>query len=182
MTKRNFQGHQPTLGQNVFIDPTALVIGQVTLADDVSIWPMVVVRGDVESITIGARTNIQDGSVLHVTHYSAEYSPKGLPLAIGKDVTIGHNVVLHACQVGNRCLIGMSSTVLDGAVIEDDVMLGANVLVPPRKVLKSGYLYLGSPAEPVRELTEKEHHFLKYSAKHYVKLKNQHLEGLKENA
>jgi carbonic anhydrase/acetyltransferase-like protein (isoleucine patch superfamily) len=176
MSIRAFQEHQPQIGQQVFVDDAALVIGQVKLADDVSIWPMSVLRGDVDRIEIGARTNIQDGSILHVTHYEKEYSPKGLPLSIGEDVTVGHRVTLHACTVGNRCLVGMSSTLLDGCVVQDDVMIGANSLVPPGKTLESGYLYLGSPVKKVRALTEKEIKFLIYSAAHYVSLKNKHVE------
>ncbi len=175
MNIRPFQQHKPDIGQRVFIDDAALVIGRVTLGDDASVWPMSVVRGDVDRIEIGARTNIQDNSVLHVTHYEKEFSPKGLPLIIGDDVTVGHRVTLHACTVGNRCLIGMSSTLLDGCVIQDDVMIGANTLVPPGKVLESGYLYVGSPVKQVRALTEKEIKFLMYSAAHYVKLKNEHM-------
>lgn len=174
MAVRTFQGHHPQLGQRVMIDDMALVLGRVTVGDDVSIWPMSVVRGDVEAIYIGARTNIQDGSVLHVTHYNAEYSAKGLPLFVGDDVTVGHSAVLHACTIGHRCLIGMKSVILDGAIIEDDVMIGAGTLVPPNKRLKSGYLYMGSPAKEVRPLLAKEKEFLSYSAKHYVQLKNNH--------
>jgi carbonic anhydrase/acetyltransferase-like protein (isoleucine patch superfamily) len=174
MTTRPFEKYTPLLGQRVFVDEMALVIGRVSLGDDVSIWPMTVVRGDVDSITIGARTNIQDNSVLHVTHYNEKYSPKGSSLTIGTDVTVGHRVILHACTVGNRCLIGMGSIILDDAIIEDDVMIGAGTLVPRGRQLKSGYLYLGSPAKEVRLLTEEEKIFLAYSAQHYVELKNKH--------
>jgi carbonic anhydrase/acetyltransferase-like protein (isoleucine patch superfamily) len=176
---RSFEQYQPTIGQNVLIDETSLVIGQVELADDVSIWPMTVLRGDVDAIRIGARSNIQDGTICHVTHYSEEYSPKGLPLLVGEDVTIGHQAILHACTIGNRCLIGMGSSLLDESVIEDEVMIGANSLVPPGKVLKSGYLYVGSPVKQVRQLSEKEIRFLQYSAAHYVELKNRHLQASK---
>jgi len=174
MTIRQFQQKTPKLGQSVYIDASALVLGDVTIGDDSSIWPMTVVRGDVHRITIGERSNIQDGSVLHVTHDS-EHTPGGFALTIGDDVTAGHRVILHACTIGNRCLIGMGSSILDGATIEDDVMIGANSLVPPNKILKSGYLYLGSPVKQARALTEAELDFLRYSAKSYVDLKNKHL-------
>lgn len=173
MTIRTFNGHTPVQGQDVLIDPAAVVIGQVELGDDVSIWPMAVVRGDVEKITIGAGTNVQDGAVLHVTH-AGDYTGKGYPLAIGDRVTIGHQAVIHACTVGHCCLVGIGAIILDGAVLEDYVMLGAGALVPPGKVLASGYLYVGSPAKQIRPLSEDEKRFLEYSAEHYIHLKNLH--------
>ena len=173
MTIRNFEQHSPVIAESAFVDDMALVIGNVTIAEDASIWPMSVVRGDIHSITIGARSNIQDGSVLHVTHAS-EYSPDGFPLNVGEGVTVGHKVILHACTIGNYSLVGMGSTVLDGAVLEDNVMLGANSLVSPGKVLESGYLYLGSPATKIRPLKNSEFAWLEYSAKHYIDLKNRH--------
>jgi carbonic anhydrase/acetyltransferase-like protein (isoleucine patch superfamily) len=141
-TLRAYDGHRPALGERVYVDPAAVVIGRVVLGDDASVWPMAVLRGDVNTIAVGARSNIQDASVLHVTH-DGPYSPGGLPLVVGDDVTVGHAVTLHACIVGDRCLIGMNSCVLDGAVIEDEVMLGAGSLVPPGKRLESGGLYRG---------------------------------------
>ncbi len=174
MNVRPFQQHSPQLGAHVFIDSTAVVIGQVTLGDDVSLWPMTVVRGDVNSIRIGARSNIQDACVLHVTH-DGPYSAGGLPLVVGEDVTVGHRVTLHACTVGNRCLIGMSSTIMDGALIEDDVLLAAGSLVSPGKRLAAGCLYRGSPARKVRALSTSEMEMLRYSAAHYVRLKNRYL-------
>jgi len=172
---RQFNGVLPHIGQAVFIDDSAVVIGDVTIGDDVSIWPTVVVRGDVESITIGAGTNIQDGSVLHVSH-AGPFSPIGQPLKIGKGVTVGHRAVVHACTVGDYCLVGIGAIILDGAVLEDYVMLGAGSLVPPGKRLESGYLYVGTPARQVRPLTESEKAFLEYSYQHYILLKNEHLE------
>jgi len=174
MAIRSFHHHTPILGKNVYIDEAALVLGDVKIGDDSSIWPMTVVRGDIHKIRIGCRTNIQDGSVLHVTHDS-QYSPGGQPLIIGDDVTVGHKSILHACQIGNQCLIGMGAIILDGAIIEDRVMVGANALVSSGKKLESGYLYLGSPAKVVRKLTDEELNFLNYSAQSYVDLKNQHL-------
>ena len=173
MSVRRFEGHQPDIHASVYIDEQALVVGEVSIGEDSSVWPMSVVRGDVNSIEIGERTNIQDGSVLHVTHDS-EYAEGGMPLVIGSDVTVGHKVILHACQVEDGCLIGMGATVLDGALIRAGSMIGAGALVPPGKVLEGGYLYLGSPVKQVRELTEKEKRFLEYSAAHYVRLKNRH--------
>lgn len=171
---RVFENHTPSIAESAFIDETAVVIGDVSIAEDVSVWPLTTIRGDIQHISIGARSNIQDGSVLHVTHDS-EYAPGGFALQIGESVTVGHKVILHACTVGDFCLVGMGSTVLDGAVLEDRVMLGANSLVSPGKRLESGYLYLGSPAKRVRALTEKEMQWLEYSATHYVELKNRHL-------
>lgn len=164
----------PILGQRVYVAPSAVVIGRTTMDDDVSVWPTAVVRGDVFSIEIGARTNIQDGSVLHVAH-DGPYNPGGRALIIGSDVTVGHRVVLHACTVGNRCLIGMGSIVLDDAIIEDHVMVGAGSVIAPGKRLESGGLYVGSPARRARDLKPEEIEFLSYSATHYVKLKDEYL-------
>ncbi|MFU8831647.1 MAG: gamma carbonic anhydrase family protein [Wenzhouxiangella sp.] len=175
-TPRSYLDHQPVVGQRVWLDPDATVIGAVTLGDDVSIWPRTVLRGDVNSITIGDRTNIQDGTICHVAH-DGPFSPGGFPLVLGEDITVGHAAVLHACTIGHRCLIGMGALVMDGAVIEDDVMLAAGSLVSPGKHLESGWLYRGRPAEPVRELTAKELEMLRYSAAHYVRLKDRYLEG-----
>lgn len=164
----------PTIGQRVMVDPTSVIVGDVRMAEDVGIWPLVVIRGDVNYVEIGARTNIQDGSVLHVTHKSS-YNPEGNPLLIGEDVTVGHKVMLHGCTIGHRVLVGMGSIVLDGAVIKDEVMIGAGSLVPQNKCLESGYLYLGSPVKQIRPLTEAEIEGLKYSANNYVKWKDEYL-------
>jgi len=173
MAIRDFESHSPQIADSAFVDDTAVVIGDVKIGEDASVWPLTAIRGDIHSITIGARSNIQDGSVLHVTHDS-DYAPGGFALSIGEAVTVGHKVILHACTIGDHCLVGMGSTVLDGAVLEDKVMLGANSLVSPGKRLESGYLYLGSPAKQVRPLTEKEIDWLEYSAAHYVELKDRH--------
>lgn len=172
---RSYQGIYPKLGQRVFVDPSSVVLGDATLGDDVSIWPLVAVRADMHYITIGHRSNIQDGSILHITHAS-DINPEGFALNIGDDVTVGHQVMLHGCTVGNRVLIGMSSVVMDGAIIEDEVMLAAGSLVSPGKVLQSGYLYMGAPAKKIRALTQQERNFFVYSAKNYVKLKDLHLQ------
>jgi carbonic anhydrase/acetyltransferase-like protein (isoleucine patch superfamily) len=156
------------------IDPASVVVGDVIMSDDVSIWPLVAIRGDVNQVRIGARTNIQDGSVLHVTHKSAT-NPEGYPLIIGEDVTVGHKAMLHGCTIGNRVLVGMGSILLDAVVVEDDVMIGAGSLVPPGKRLESGYLYLGSPVKQIRPLNEKEIEGLLYSANNYVGWKDDYL-------
>lgn len=168
MTIRKYLNHKPQLGERVYIDEAATVIGRVWLADDVSVWPGAVLRGDVNDIRIGARSNVQDLSVLHNTGSSA-HKPQGSPLTIGEDVTVGHHVTLHGCTIGNRVLIGMGSIVLDDAVIEDDVIIGAGSLVPPRKKLESGYLYMGSPAQAARPLSEDERAFLRVSAQNYMR-------------
>ncbi len=175
MSIRPFEGQLPELGDGVYIDPDAIVIGRVSIGADSSVWPGTVIRGDINTISIGTGTNIQDGSVLHVTHDS-DYAPGGYALSIGDEVTVGHQAMLHACRIGNRCLIGMSSIVLDGAVIEDNVVLGAGALVSPRKRLESGYLYLGQPARRARKLTDEELDYLGYSAAHYVRLKQRYLD------
>lgn len=175
MTIRAYTGISPQVAASAYVDASAQVIGRVTLGEDVSIWPMTVVRGDVNFITIGNGTNVQDSSVLHVTHPYPDV-PEGYGLRIGENVTIGHKVVLHGCTVGDFCLIGMGAIVMDGAVLEPKVLLGAGSLVSPGKTLQSGYLWLGSPARKVRALTQKELDWLQYSASHYIKLKNDYLQ------
>lgn len=170
---RTFESCRPEVADSAWVDATALVIGDVVLAEDVSVWPMTVVRGDVNHIRVGARTNIQDGSVVHVAH-AGGMNPTGYPTLIGEDVTVGHKAIVHACTIEDACLIGMGATVMDGAVIGAESMLGAGALVPPGKQLAGGYLYMGSPAKAVRELTDEERDFLRYSARHYVEVKNRH--------
>ena len=170
---RTFETHTPDIDKTVFVDDSAVVTGNVSIGKDSSVWPCCSIRGDIHSISIGERTNIQDGSILHVTHDS-EFAPGGFSLTIGNDITVGHNVVLHACTIEDLCLIGMGSVVLDGAVVQSGAMVGAGSLVPPNKVLEGGYMWLGSPVKRVRELTDREKAFLEYSAKHYVDLKNRH--------
>lgn len=174
MTVRTYQDTTPKLGNAVFIDPTAVVLGDVELGDDVSVWPLTVIRGDMHRIRIGNRTSIQDGSVLHITH-AGPFNPDGFPLIIGDDVTVGHQAMLHGCTIGSRVLVGMGAMVMDGAIVEDDVIIGAGSLVPPGKTLKSGHLYVGRPVKEVRELTEKEMSFFTYTAGNYVKLKDAHI-------
>ena len=173
MNIRPYLDTQPNIADSAYIDPAAVVIGDVVLGEHTSVWPCAVIRGDVNHIRIGNRSNVQDLSMLHVSHKSAD-KPDGSPLLIGEDVTIGHRVVLHGCIIGNRVLVGMGSTILDDAVIEDDVMIGAGSLVPPRKRLESGYLYVGSPVKQVRPLNDDERKFLVYSAKHYIHIAEQY--------
>lgn len=174
MTIRSYKGISPELGKQVYVDDAAVVIGDVVLGDHCSVWPMAVIRGDVNHIRIGKRSNIQDGTVVHVTHrYNA--NPEGHAVVIGDDVTIGHNVTVHGCTIEDRCLIGIGSTILDGAVIHSNVLLGAGSLVSEGKELESGYLYIGTPAKRIRELTDEEMAWFEYSAKHYQNLKNDYL-------
>lgn len=173
---RNFDNKSPQIGQRVLIDPSAAVIGDVSLGDDVSVWPQVAIRGDMHRIRIGARTSVQDGCVLHITH-AGPFNPAGWPLQIGCDVTIGHNATLHGCTIGNRVLVGMGAIIMDGAIVEDDVVIAAGALITPGKHLHSGHLYGGSPAREMRPLSEQEMDYFIYSANNYVKLKDQYLAG-----
>jgi carbonic anhydrase/acetyltransferase-like protein (isoleucine patch superfamily) len=166
---RPFRGQFPRIAEGVWIDDTALVIGEVTVGRDSSLWPYAVARGDINRITIGARTNVQDGSVLHVSHVGP-FNPEGAALTVGDDVTVGHRVTLHGCTIGDRCLIGIGAIVLDRAVVEPRVMIGAGALVPVGQVLASGFLYLGQPARRARPLSERELDYLDYVAAHYVEL------------
>lgn len=171
---RAYRGVLPTYGERVYVDPAATVIGAVTLDDDVSIWPGAVLRGDVNTIHVGARTNVQDGAVVHVTH-DGPYTPGGRPCRIGADVTIGHGAVVHACTIEDGCLIGMHATLLDGALIQHRAFVGAGALVPPGKIVGSGELWIGNPARCVRKLSPREIDALVYSARHYVELKDAYL-------
>ncbi|KTD74339.1 gamma carbonic anhydrase family protein [Legionella tucsonensis] len=174
---RSFQGKSPSMGQRVYVDPKSVIIGDVSLGDDVSVWPMAVLRGDVNSIKIGNACSIQDGAVLHVTH-DGPYTSGGQPLILGQGITIGHQAVLHGCIVDDFCLIGMGALILDAVHVQHHVMVGAGTLVTPGKILESGYLYLGNPAKAIRKLTDQELEMLEYSAQHYVRLKDKHLASL----
>ena len=173
---RSYQGILPQFGQRVYVDPTAVVIGKVTLGDDVSVWPGAIIRGDMHHITIGNRSNVQDNAVLHITHAS-DYNPGGWPLIIGDDVVVGHRAVLHGCTVENRVLVGIGAIVNDGATIEEEVIIGAGCLVPPGKTLESGYVYVGNPCKQLRPITEGERRFFTYSPANYVKLKDEYLKN-----
>jgi carbonic anhydrase/acetyltransferase-like protein (isoleucine patch superfamily) len=171
---RPYRGVVPKLGERVYVDPAATVIGDVELDDDVSVWPGAVLRGDVHRIRVGARSNVQDGAVLHVTH-DGPYTPGGFPCLVGADVTIGHAAVVHACTIEDACLIGMHATVLDGAVVKRHGFVGAGAVVAPGKVVGEAELWLGNPARRVRTLSDREIEQLHYSAQHYVELKDDYL-------
>ena len=174
MTIKSFRGHKPVLGERVWVDDSAVLIGDIEIGDDSSVWPLVSIRGDMHSIRIGKRTSIQDNTCLHITHASA-YKPEGHPLSIGDDVTVGHMAMLHGCTVHNQVLIGMGTTILDGAIVESQVIIGAGSLVPQGKRLESGFLYMGSPAKAVRPLKQSELDYFQYAGLNYVKLKDEYL-------
>lgn len=168
-----FSGVSPILGQRVYVDDRALVLGKVTLGDDVSVWPGAVLRGDMEAISVGARSNIQDNAVLHTTHGSRFFAP--CPLSIGEEVILGHAAVVHGCTIGNNVLVGIGAIINDRVLIEDEVIIGAGSVIPPGKQLQGGHVYVGNPARLRRSLTAEEKRFLKYSPNNYVALKNQYL-------
>lgn len=174
---RPYDGHVPRVPDSAYVDPAAVVIGEVALAEHASVWPCAVVRGDVNHISIGEGSNVQDFAMLHVTH-KRDSDPLGAPLTIGKHVTIGHHVTLHGCTIGDEVLIGIGTIVLDRAVIEPRVLIGAGSLVPPGKRLESGWLYLGNPVKQVRQLTDEEMAYFKYSAEHYMRLAAKHKASL----
>lgn len=178
MAIRPYRDRRPALGERVYVDPAATVIGDVTLGDDVSIWPYTVVRGDVNHVRIGARSNIQDGCVIHVSHAGPHTRLDGYPTIIGEDVTVGHKAVIHACTIGDAALIGMGALILDGAVIGKHAFVGAGALVAPGKRVGEGELWVGSPARRVRALSDAEIEGLHYSAGHYVRLKDEYLQAL----
>ena len=173
MSIRHFQNIKPKIAASTFVDETALVLGDVIVGENCSIWPMTVIRGDVNTIQIGNNTNIQDNSVLHVTH-DGPYNSGGYDLKIGSNVTVGHRVILHGCHISDSCLIGMGAIIMDGVIIESHTLIGAGSLVPPNKHLESGYLWMGSPARKIRKLTNDEIESIDYSAKNYSLLKEQH--------
>ncbi len=175
MDIRTFDTHHPDIASTAYIDPMATVIGQVSIGKDSSIWPYVSIRGDMHHIDIGEGTSIQDGTVIHVTH-AGDFNPDGYPTKVGDFVTVGHKVTLHGCTVGDYCIIGMDSTILDGAMIENNVLLAAGSLVLPGKTLKSGYLWAGRPAVAKRPLTETEMSFFEYSAQNYIQLKHKYMD------
>jgi carbonic anhydrase/acetyltransferase-like protein (isoleucine patch superfamily) len=174
----NYLDTFPILGDRVYLHPSCQVIGDVKIGDDSSVWCNTVLRGDVNRIVIGRGTNVQDLTMGHVSHKTTE-KPDGSPLIIGDYVTVGHSVILHGCTIGNECLIGMGSIIMDDVVIPDLVMIGAGSLVSPGKVLESGMLYMGRPAKAVRALTEEETAYLRYSAGHYIRVKDNYLNGSK---
>jgi carbonic anhydrase/acetyltransferase-like protein (isoleucine patch superfamily) len=174
MTLTAYETTKPSLGEGVYAHPSAQIVGDVRIGQDSSIWCNSVLRGDVNHIIIGQGTNIQDLSMGHVSHKTPDH-PNGSPLIVGDWVTVGHSTILHGCRIGDECLIGMGSIVMDDVVIEPQVMLAAGSLVSPGKVLTSGYLYVGSPAMRARLLRPDELAYLRYSSEHYVRVKNRHL-------
>jgi len=173
---REFEEKRPAVPSSAYVDETALLIGDVTLGEDVSVWPTAVLRGDVNRIMVGDRTSIQDGVVVHVTH-DGPFTPGGVPTVIGTDVTVGHRALLHGCTIESVCLVGMGAILMDEAVVRSEVIVAAGSVVPPGKELVSGYLYVGAPVRKVRPLSAREREQLLYSAEHYVRLKNRHLSG-----
>ncbi len=173
---QQFKQHCPHIAKGVYVHTSATIIGQVTIAEDSSVWPGAVIRGDINHIRIGKNTNIQDLSILHVNHRSKD-DPEGSPLIIGNNVTIGHAVILHGCTIEDECLIGMGSIVMDKVVIEKHVLLAAGSLVSSGALLESGHLYMGRPAKKVRALTEDEILSLQESAHSYVQGKDEHMQG-----
>ncbi|PKM14590.1 MAG: gamma carbonic anhydrase family protein [Gammaproteobacteria bacterium HGW-Gammaproteobacteria-2] len=175
MTLRPYLDHLPQLGARVYVDPAATLIGDVVLGDDSSLWPGTVVRGDVNFIRIGARCNVQDGAIVHVSHDGPHAKLGGFATHIGDDVTIGHGAIIHACTIEDACLIGMGAIVLDGAVVHKHGFVGAGAMIAPGKVVGSGELWLGNPARCVRRLSDAEIEALYYSAQHYLRLKDRYL-------
>lgn len=174
---RPYLDKHPQLGERCYIDPAASVIGDVVLGDDASVWPYTVIRGDVNYVRIGDRTNIQDGTVVHVSHDGPHAKLGGFATVIGSDVTIGHKAIVHACRIEDAVLVGMGAIVLDGAVVEKHGFVGAGALVAPGKTVGTGELWLGNPAKKVRMLSDAEIEALYYSAQHYVRLKDDYLRG-----
>lgn len=162
-----YEGITPTLGEDVYVAPGARVIGDVELGAEVSVWYNAVIRGDLEPIRIGARTNVQDNSVIHIE--SGDF-----PTIIGEDVTIGHKALVHACTIGDNCLIGMGSIILDGATIEDNSLVAAGAVVTPGTTIPAGSVAMGTPARVVREVTDEEIASFGESAAHYVDLARRH--------
>jgi len=177
---RAHRGISPNLGKKVYIDRTATVIGNVTLGDDVSVWPGAVIRGDMHKIIIGNQSNIQDNAVLHITHAS-DFNPNGWPLIIGDNVIVGHGAILHGCTIGNRVLVGNGAIVNDGAIIDGEVIIGAGTVVPPGGRLKSGNTYVGNPCRLLRPISEKERAFFIYSSTNYVALKNRYIKDREQS-
>lgn len=167
MALLNFKGTRPTLGEGAWVAGSAEVIGDVVLGEGASVWYQSVLRGDVQPIRIGARTNIQDLSVVHVTSFTH-------PTTIGADVTVGHRAILHGCTLGSRVLVGMGAIVMDGVVVGDDCIIGAGALLTPGTQIPAGSMVLGTPGRVKRPLTEEERQFLLLSAGHYVELAREH--------
>jgi len=178
---RPFLDKFPQIAEDAWIDAFAVVIGDVKVGARSSVWPMCVIRGDVNRIEIGAQTNIQDGTIAHVSHDS-RFNPGGAPLIIHDRVTVGHQAVLHACEVQDLCLVGIGTKILDRAVLEPRTMVGAGSLVPPGKVLEGGYLWIGTPVRRVRPLKDSEVEHLDYLAQHYTRLMDEHRKTISDQS
>jgi carbonic anhydrase/acetyltransferase-like protein (isoleucine patch superfamily) len=165
---KSVRGLEPKMGNDCYLAENATVLGDVVMGDECSVWFNAVIRGDVNSIVMGNRVNVQDGAVIHCTYQKAATT-------IGNNVSIGHNALVHGCTVHDNVLIGMGSIVMDKAVVQKHVLLAAGSLVPEGKVLESGYLYVGRPAKKLRPLTDEEIAFFMVSANSYITLKNQYL-------
>jgi carbonic anhydrase/acetyltransferase-like protein (isoleucine patch superfamily) len=176
MPLSSYLNTSPLIGERTFLHPSCQIIGEVSIGNDCSIWCNTVLRGDVNRIVIGHGSNVQDLTMCHVSHKTPE-KPEGSPLLVGEYVTVGHSVILHGCRIGNECLIGMGSIIMDDVIIPDHVMIGAGSLISPGKVLESGMLYMGRPAKLIRALTAEEIAYLRYSAEHYIKAKNNYLQS-----
>ncbi len=172
---RTFQGIKPMVPKSCFVEETAVVIGNVVMGEECSVWFNAVIRGDVNHIRIGNRTNVQDLCMLHVTHDTH-------PLVIGSDVTIGHHVVLHGCTIQDRVLVGMGAIIMDGAVIGEDSVIGAGALVVESTIVPPKSLILGSPAKVKRQVTVKELAWVKESAENYVRYAGQYMSDSRNNA
>ena len=177
MNVRPYLDRLPQLGERAYVDPAASVIGDVVLGDDVSVWPFTIIRGDVNFVRIGDRSNIQDGTVVHVSHDGPHARLGGFATRIGSDVTIGHKAIIHACTIEDAVLVGMGAIVLDGAIVRKHGFVGAGALIAPGKVVGEGELWLGNPAKKARMLSDAEIEALYYSAGHYVRLKDDYLRG-----
>ncbi|HXW63246.1 MAG TPA: gamma carbonic anhydrase family protein [Candidatus Acidoferrales bacterium] len=162
---RTFQHHLPQIAPSVYVDPQAVVIGDVAIGEDSSVWPCAVVRGDYHSIRIGARTSIQDGCVLHIEGES-------YPLSVGDGVTVGHRVILHGCTVESNCLIGMGAILLNGSRIGSGSIVAAGTVIPERMEVPPGSLVMGVPGKVRRAVTEAERARIARSSEHYVGFKN----------
>lgn len=159
---RSFNGQSPDIHASVYVHDTAEIIGRVTLCAGVSIWPYVVLRGDIEPIVVGEGSNIQDHTVIH--------TDEGFPTVVGRDVTVGHRVILHGCTVKDRALVGMGAIALTGALLEEGSFLGAGALLSPHSVIPGGWLALGVPAKPSRPLKPQETDHMRINAEHYREL------------
>ncbi|MBF0623577.1 MAG: gamma carbonic anhydrase family protein [Magnetococcales bacterium] len=171
-----FDGAFPVIHPTAFVHPEAVVIGDVEIGPLSSIWPMVVIRGDVNRIRIGARSSIQDGSVLHVSRPSPA-NPEGAATLLGDDIVVGHKVVLHGCRLEDCCMVGIGATILDHAVVGRAAMVAAGSLIPPRKQVAPGTLWMGSPAREIKALSEKEQQGILDTAQNYLRLAEKYREG-----